>query len=233
MALFPFPQLRELRPNCSCVSSGWRTLLPRISAAEKAAAPLMSPDAESRDICGGHQVATIPLSRLFARPPPPSAGTVWVVPLPSLRRTAVLTVINLKGGVGKTHATWLIAGVCEQRHQRVLLVDADMKASLTGSFVDEGNRELGIDALFDPAQDADAKSLVRHTDFPHIDFMPANTRLAQFDLADRRAWEKTEELHLSLVEPVAGPRSSYDYIVFDCPSRLSVVSFAICTAAGR
>lgn len=145
-------------------------------------------------------------------------------------RASVITVINLKGGVGKTHASWLLAAVCEERRHRVLLVDADMQANLTGSFVEEADREPGIEALFDPAQDADAKSLVRHTDFPHIDVVPANTRLARFDLADRHAWEKTE-LHLSLVEPVAALRSSYDYIVFDCPPRLSVVSFAALCAS--
>ncbi len=66
--------------------------------------------------------------------------------------------------MGKTHASWLLAAVCEERRQRVLLVDADMQANLTGSFVEEADREPGIESLFDPAQDADAKSLVRHTD---------------------------------------------------------------------
>jgi hypothetical protein len=56
-------------------------------------------------------------------------------------------------------------------------------------------------------QDANAKSLVRHADFPHIDVVPANTQLARFDLADRYSWEKTE-LHLSLVESVAALKGS-------------------------
>jgi chromosome partitioning protein len=145
-------------------------------------------------------------------------------------RASVLTVINLKGGVGKTHACWLLAAVCEEREQRVLLIDADMQANLTGSYLGEANREPGVEALFDPAQDADAKSLVRKTEFGHVDIMPANTQLARFDLPDRHSWEKTE-LHLSLVEPIASLCSEYDYIVFDCPPRLSVVSFAALCAS--
>jgi chromosome partitioning protein len=143
---------------------------------------------------------------------------------------SVITVINLKGGVGKTHASWLLAGVCQERKRRLLLVDADMQANLTGSFVGEADREPGVEALFDPAQDADAKSLVRKTAFSHIDIVPANARLAQFDLPDRHSWEKTD-LHLSLVEPIAALRPKYDYIVFDCPPRLSVVSFAALCAS--
>jgi chromosome partitioning protein len=120
--------------------------------------------------------------------------------------------------------------VCEEKARRVLLVDADMQANLTGSFADEENRVPGIEALFDPAQDADAKSLVRRTKFPQIDLVPANAQLARFDVADRHAWEQTD-MHLSLVEPVNLLRPSYDYILFDCPPRLSVVSFAALCAS--
>ena len=152
------------------------------------------------------------------------------MPERSPHRASVITVINLKGGVGKTHASWLLAAVCEERKQRVLLVDTDMQANLTSSFVDEGQREPGVEALFDPAQDADPSTLIRKSVFPQIDIIPANTRLARFDLADRHLWEKTE-LHLSLVEPVSTLRSSYDFILFDCPPRLSVVSFAALCAS--
>jgi len=152
------------------------------------------------------------------------------VPERSPHRASVITVINLKGGVGKTHASWLLAAVCEERKQRVLLVDTDMQANLTSSFVDEGHREPGVEALFDPAQDADPNTLIRKSVFPQIDIIPANTRLARFDLADRHLWEKTE-LHLSLVEPVSSLRSSYNFILFDCPPRLSVVSFAALCAS--
>jgi chromosome partitioning protein len=152
------------------------------------------------------------------------------VPPISSRRSPVITVINLKGGVGKTHATWLLASACEESKNRLLLIDTDMQANLTGSFLDEGNREPGVEALFDPAQDADVKSLVRRTVFQYIDIVPANTHLARFDLPDRHSWEKTE-LHLSLVEPITSLRSAYDYIIFDCPPRLSVVSFAALCAS--
>jgi chromosome partitioning protein len=142
----------------------------------------------------------------------------------------VLTVLNLKGGVGKTHASWLLAGVCQERRRRVLLVDADMQANLTGSFLDEGSREPGVDALFDPAEDAEPAVLVRNSPYSHIDLVPANSRLARFDLADRHGWEKTD-LHLSLVEPLKALKSKYDFILVDCPPRLSVVSFAALCAS--
>lgn len=142
----------------------------------------------------------------------------------------VITVLNLKGGVGKTHAAWLLAGVCQELGRRVLLVDVDMQANLTGSFLDAGQRSPGVEMLFDPSQEADASPLIRQTCFDHIDLLPANDRLAQFDLADRRDWERTD-LQLSLVEPLLAVRGTYDFIVLDCPPRLSVVSYAALCAS--
>lgn len=46
------------------------------------------------------------------------------------RRAQVITVINLKGGVGKTHTAWLLAGVCQERKRRVLVVDTDTQGNI-------------------------------------------------------------------------------------------------------
>ena len=38
-------------------------------------------------------------------------------PVPG-RQAKAVTVINLKGGVGKTHTAWLLAGVCQERDRK-------------------------------------------------------------------------------------------------------------------
>jgi chromosome partitioning protein len=151
-------------------------------------------------------------------------------PMPQSDRNArVITVLNLKGGVGKTHTSWLLASVCQERGQRILLVDLDTQANLTGSFLD-GRPEIAVETLFDPAADADAERLIHRTVHNSIDILPSSPRLARFDLADQRAWEAAD-LHLSLVDPIMQLRPQYDYIVFDCPPRLSLVSFAALCAS--
>jgi MinD-like ATPase involved in chromosome partitioning or flagellar assembly len=45
----------------------------------------------------------------------------------------VITVLNLKGGVGKTHTAWLLAAVCQERGKRILLIDTDTQGNLRGS----------------------------------------------------------------------------------------------------
>jgi septum formation inhibitor-activating ATPase MinD len=39
----------------------------------------------------------------------------------------VVTVLNLKGGVGKTHTTWVLASICQERGKRQNQQDAGTK----------------------------------------------------------------------------------------------------------
>lgn len=142
----------------------------------------------------------------------------------------IITVLNLKGGVGKTHASWLIASVCQERSKRILLIDLDTQANLSGSFVDTAGDRPTVELLFHPAADADVHQLISRTIHSHIDVIPAHARLAKFDLSDQRAWEAAD-LHLALVEPLEQLRSQYDFIILDCPPRLSLVSFAALCAS--
>lgn len=143
---------------------------------------------------------------------------------------SIITVLNLKGGVGKTHASWLLASVGQERGKRILLVDLDTQANLSGSFLDEPDGQPTVEMLFHPAADADVHALVRRTKHSHIDLIPSHARLAQFDVSDQRAWEKAD-LHLTLIEPLQELRQNYDYIILDCPPRLSLVSFAALCAS--
>ncbi len=152
------------------------------------------------------------------------------MPLCAPSRAAVVTIINLKGGVGKTHTAWLLASVCQERSLRLLAFDADTQGNLSGSFLPEPDGKPGIEKLFDPAAEQDPHGLIRRTTFPHLDVIPATSGLSRFDLSHQQEWEKSD-LHLSLVDPVNELRGQYDYIVFDCPPRLSVVSFAALCAS--
>src|SRR5438094_666554 len=103
-----------------------------------------------------------------------------------LAPTSVLTVLNLKGGVGKTHTVWLLASVCQARRKRVLCLDTDTQGNLSGSFLPEEDRTPGIESLFYPATDRDVTSLIRRTTFSHIDVLPAGAALPRIRAARSR-----------------------------------------------
>ena len=146
------------------------------------------------------------------------------------RRAKAITVINLKGGVGKTHTAWLLTGVCSERGHKLLAVDCDTQANLTRSLLEQSDDGPGIEVLFHPGAEARPSDLIRNTRFPYVDVVPARPTLAQFDLSDQPAWERSD-LHCSLVDTVEDGRTAYDFIVFDCPPRLSLVSFAALCAS--
>jgi len=142
----------------------------------------------------------------------------------------VITVLNLKGGVGKTHAVWLLASVCEEQGKRCLLIDTDPQGNLSNSFIRDRSGIAGVERLLDPSQDVDGLSLIQRTAFEQIDIIPSTPTIARFDLADQRSWEKAD-LHLSFASTIQAAERLYDFILFDCPPRLSLTSFAALCAS--
>jgi len=156
---------------------------------------------------------------------PPSTRYATDVASTTFRRAEVITVLNLKGGVGKTHTTWLLAGACEDAGLRCLCIDLDTQANLTRNLLRDDSPLPGVEQIFHPGSDADAADLVRRSQFPNIDLIPSSSAVAPLDLADQRQWEQSDLQH-SLLDSLGALRSEYDYIFCDCPPRLSLVSFA-------
>jgi hypothetical protein len=146
------------------------------------------------------------------------------------KSAVVITVLNLKGGVGKTHTAWLLASVSQERGHRVLLIDTDTQGNLSSSFLDQGETVRGVEMLLHPGSDHDPLPLVRRTPFSHIDIIPSSAAVARFDRSDKDDWEKAG-LQRCFIDPMQALSSKYDYIVFDCPPRLSLVSFAALAAS--
>lgn len=157
------------------------------------------------------------------------SATLRPVPVRS-PAAAVITVLNLKGGVGKTHLTWLLASVSAERGQRCLLIDTDPQGNLSNSFLREREGIAGVERLLDPSQDADGLSLVQRTPFEQIDLLPSSPLIARFDLADQQVWAKAE-LQSSFLPTISAAERLYDLIIFDCPPRLSLTSYAALCAS--
>lgn len=145
-------------------------------------------------------------------------------------RASVVTVLNLKGGVGKTHTAWLLASVCQERSLRFLACDTDTQANFASSFVADAKAGKGVDLLFHPGAEIEPHALIRRSAYSNIEVIPPGASLPRFDVTDQQQWEKAD-LHLSLVDAIEQLRGAYDYIVFDCPPRLSLASFAALCAS--
>ena len=124
----------------------------------------------------------------------------------------VLSLVNQKGGCGKTTTAVNLAGALAARGESVLLVDLDPQAHATlalGCAPDGG--PTGIDVLLGEATLAEAV----YCGPGAIDLLPAERRLVEFE----EVAERTLHPEQRLAEALRAARVLYRWVIVDCPPR--------------
>ncbi len=146
----------------------------------------------------------------------------------------IISLINLKGGVGKTVSSINIAYSMAKIGQKVLIVDTDTQGNIATS--------LGIDAdgldytLFDLLNEVIdtcfsnvetvKKCIVPVAD---VDILPSNSMLAELSYKLMNA-QCREMLLKEILETV---NENYDYIIIDCPPSLGLIVTNALTASNK
>ena len=133
--------------------------------------------------------------------------------------TKIYTLVNQKGGVGKTTTTINLGAYLAQLGQRVLVVDLDPQANATSCL---GVDKLGVqggtyEALLG---DANIASYVLLNERLKLSLLPSSPSLAgaEVELVD----ELAREVRLrKAIEPLA---NKYDYVLIDCPPSLGLLT---------
>lgn len=135
----------------------------------------------------------------------------------------VISIVNLKGGVGKTATAINMAAILATEHsKRVLLIDADPQANATRFFGGENAPVKLCDVFTHP----DAwDSYCWKTQVDGVDIIPASMDLLQLDVAAATADAKLIQNFADFVGDMRG-ESDYDYVIIDCPPGFTAVSIA-------
>ena len=140
---------------------------------------------------------------------------------PALALAKVLSIVNHKGGVGKTTTTINLGKALSLRGKRVLLIDFDSQGNLSQGY--------GINAPEHQLSDA----LLQGPPLPIVTLgtglalVPSDLKLDQAELELNRSPLGYRRFN-KLVEPI---RSQYDFILIDCPPGLGIFTYSALTAS--
>ena len=138
----------------------------------------------------------------------------------------IISIVNQKGGVGKTTTAVNLASAVGIAGKKVLLVDADPQGNTTSGY-GINKKKVGLTAYDLLIGKSAADKAAIKTEFKNVDIVPASIDLAaaEVDLIENDRREAQLKIALSTV------RESYDYIFIDCPPSLGLITVNALTAS--
>ncbi|MFT4189348.1 MAG: ParA family protein [Aeromicrobium sp.] len=138
-----------------------------------------------------------------------------------------ISVVNQKGGVGKTTTTASIGAALVEKGQRVLLVDLDPQGGLTFSLgIDPEDLEITVGEVLLGTRKAE-EAIVVTDDGIHL--LPSNITVTQAEEGLVSRTGREQRLRVAL-DKVAG---DYDFILLDCPPTLGVLTVGALSASDK
>ena len=138
----------------------------------------------------------------------------------------VISIINQKGGVGKTTTAINLAASLAVLEKKVLLIDADPQANATsGLDFDPNNITTSIfECMVD---NVDPHEIVLKTSTPNLDLIPSHIDLvgAEILLVDKPNREHVMRLAVNKIQ------TDYDFIIIDCSPSLGLITLNAMTAS--
>ena len=137
-----------------------------------------------------------------------------------------IAIVNQKGGVGKTTSAVNLAAAIGEKGYKVLLVDIDPQGNATSGF-GINKRQLDESAYDVMINGVPAKDVIIETEYTNVWVLPSNMELAgaELELVDL---ERRESKFKTALAPV---KADYDFIFFDCPPSLGLITLnALCAS---
>jgi len=143
----------------------------------------------------------------------------------------IISVINQKGGVGKTTTIINLAAGLTMKGKKILVIDLDPQGNATTGLglSNTENSELTIYSVLNGNKKI--SEVIQSTKFENLNLVTSNVDLSGLEVETagdrRRAFKLKDELASILNDS----GSSYEYILIDCPPSLSLLTIMALVAS--
>lgn len=141
-----------------------------------------------------------------------------------MKRAKVISILNHKGGVGKTTTTINLGGALQQKGYKVLLIDLDGQANQTESL---GFSPELPKTIYGAMKSKYSLPIYQHKDGLCIVPSCLDLSAVETELINEAGRE------LILAHLIKEQKETFDYILIDCPPSLSLLTLNALTASDQ
>ena len=143
----------------------------------------------------------------------------------------IISVINQKGGVGKTTTVINLAAGLSMKGKKILVIDLDPQGNATTG-LGLTNTKKSENTIYSVLNgNKKIQEVIQSTSFENLNLITSNVDLSGIEVEtagdSRRAFKLKDELSPILNDS----RALYDYIIIDCPPSLSLLTIMALVAS--
>ena len=136
----------------------------------------------------------------------------------------IISIINQKGGVGKTTTVINLAAGLSQQNKKILVIDLDPQGNATTG-LGLSNMENSTDTIYGVLSGTkEIFEVIKKTKFENLDLITSNVDLSGLEVETAEDANRAFILKLKLIPYLNNSRGLYDYILIDCPPSLSLLT---------
>jgi len=136
----------------------------------------------------------------------------------------IVSIINQKGGVGKTTTAINLAAGLSQQNKKILVIDLDPQGNATTG-LGLSNIENSTDTIYGVLSGTkEISDVIKKTHFKNLDLITSNVDLSGLEVETADDSNRAFILKLKLASYLNDSSRSYDYILIDCPPSLSLLT---------